>query len=58
MLCSELNSWSLFVADMNCWNPAFDVTPASLITGIVTEFGVFRPNELKNKLLEQQQVSQ
>ncbi len=25
------------------WNPAFDVTPAELITGIVTERGVFRP---------------
>ncbi len=25
------------------WNPAFDVTPAALITAIVTEAGVFRP---------------
>jgi methylthioribose-1-phosphate isomerase len=25
------------------WNPAFDVTPAELITGIVTERGVHRP---------------
>jgi len=25
------------------WNPAFDVTPADLITGIVTEHGVARP---------------
>lgn len=25
------------------WNPAFDVTPAELITGIVTERGVLRP---------------
>ena len=32
---------------IGCWNPAFDVTPAELITGgIVTERGVFRPNEL------------
>ncbi|XP_025835500.1 methylthioribose-1-phosphate isomerase [Agrilus planipennis] len=31
-----------------CWNPAFDVTPASLITGIITERGVFRPDELKD----------
>ncbi|XP_017039400.1 methylthioribose-1-phosphate isomerase [Drosophila ficusphila] len=40
---------------INCWNPAFDVTPASLITGIITERGVFRPAELKEaigKLLE------
>jgi methylthioribose-1-phosphate isomerase len=26
--------------DTDVWNPAFDVTPASLITGIVTERGV------------------
>ncbi|XP_041357006.1 methylthioribose-1-phosphate isomerase-like [Gigantopelta aegis] len=36
---------------INCWNPAFDVTPAELITGgIVTEFGVFKPGELKEQL--------
>jgi len=27
-------------------NPAFDVTPARLVTGIVTERGVARPGEL------------
>lgn len=31
---------------INCWNPAFDVTPASLITGIITEKGVFAPDKL------------
>lgn len=30
------------------WNPAFDVTPAALITGIITERGVFAPQELKD----------
>ena len=36
---------------INCWNPAFDVTPAELITGgIVTEVGVFKPSELKKEL--------
>ena len=25
------------------WNPAFDITPAHLITGLVTEFGVLKP---------------
>lgn len=25
------------------WNPAFDVTPARLVTGIVTEVGIIRP---------------
>ena len=28
------------------FNPAFDVTPADLITGIITERGVFKPGEL------------
>jgi methylthioribose-1-phosphate isomerase len=32
------------------YNPAFDVTPASLITGIVTEHGVFAPSQLQAKL--------
>ncbi|KAG1659346.1 Methylthioribose-1-phosphate isomerase [Nymphon striatum] len=36
--------------EINCWNPAFDVTPASLITGIITERGVYPPSEL-SKLL-------
>jgi methylthioribose-1-phosphate isomerase len=28
------------------WNPAFDVTPAELITGIITDRGVLAPSEL------------
>mmetsp|Transcript_9702 Transcript_9702/g.21880 ORF Transcript_9702/g.21880 Transcript_9702/m.21880 type:complete len:369 (-) Transcript_9702:226-1332(-) len=28
--------------DMACWNPAFDVTPAEYITGIITEKGVLK----------------
>ncbi|KAL1505842.1 hypothetical protein ABEB36_005305 [Hypothenemus hampei] len=35
---------------IQCWNPAFDVTPASLIAGIITERGVFRPEQLKEVL--------
>jgi len=31
------------------WNPAFDITPASLITGILTERGNYRPDELASK---------
>ena len=30
------------------YNPAFDVTPAKLITGIVTEYGTIRPSYVKN----------
>lgn len=29
--------------NVQCYNPAFDVTPARLITGIITEHGVARP---------------
>jgi len=29
-------------------NPAFDVTPARLVTGIITEHGVFAPNQLRS----------
>lgn len=32
--------------DVPVYNPAFDVTPAELITGIITERGVFKPGEL------------
>ncbi|XP_045469423.1 methylthioribose-1-phosphate isomerase [Harmonia axyridis] len=32
---------------ISCWNPAFDITPASLIAGIITEKGVFLPEKLK-----------
>ncbi|MGZ0175022.1 MAG: S-methyl-5-thioribose-1-phosphate isomerase, partial [Planctomycetales bacterium] len=28
---------------VNVWNPAFDVTPAELIEGIITEHGVIAP---------------
>lgn len=35
--------------DVAVYNPAFDVTPAELITGIITERGVFKPNELASR---------
>lgn len=31
------------------YNPAFDVTPGELITGIVTERGIFKPGELAKR---------
>ncbi len=37
------NKLPITVRDANCWNPAFDVTPAKLITGIVTEHGILSP---------------
>lgn len=38
-------------AGIRVWNPAFDVTPHELITGgIITELGVFAPEELRAAL--------
>lgn len=34
------------------WNPAFDITPAKYITGIITERGVFKCSELKDQLVK------
>jgi methylthioribose-1-phosphate isomerase len=34
---------------VNVYNPAFDVTPAELISGIITERGVFTPQELAKR---------
>jgi methylthioribose-1-phosphate isomerase len=30
------------------WNPAFDVTPAELVTRIITDKGIFKPNQISN----------
>lgn len=46
---THINDQRVAAAGIQCWNPAFDVTPASLITGIVTEKGVYGPDEL-NKI--------
>jgi methylthioribose-1-phosphate isomerase len=45
----EVASWQGTLtapAGMRVWNPAFDVTPAELITGIITDKGIFKPNEI------------
>lgn len=34
--------------DIKVYNPAFDVTPARYITAIVTETGIFKPEEIGN----------
>jgi methylthioribose-1-phosphate isomerase len=31
---------------VDVYNPAFDVTPAELITGIITERGIFKPEKI------------
>ncbi len=44
--CQEItNIWnklSITASNTNCWNPAFDITPANLISGIITEVGIFK----------------
>ena len=40
---------SIAPAGVEVLNPAFDVTPASLITAIITERGVFKPSELSSQ---------
>ena len=37
------NNFLITVPDVDCWNPAFDVTPPELISGIITEVGVIYP---------------
>ncbi|XP_030848713.1 methylthioribose-1-phosphate isomerase [Strongylocentrotus purpuratus] len=49
---TKINGMQIAAPGIRGWNPAFDVTPADLITGIVTEHGVFKPNELQEKLTE------
>ena len=42
MLAKEMIDSGCAPKDMVCWNPAFDVTPAEYITGIITEKGVLK----------------
>ena len=37
-------------AGVDVWNPAFDITPAEYITAIITERGVFHPQEISSSL--------
>jgi methylthioribose-1-phosphate isomerase len=45
----ELAEVNILPPNTKVANPAFDVTPARLITGIITEHGVFTPNALKER---------
>lgn len=44
----EIASVNVLPQGASVANPAFDVTPARLVTGIITERGVFAPNALVN----------
>ncbi len=43
----QLQTVRIMPTGSTAFNPAFDVTPARLVTGIITEKGVFSPNQLK-----------
>ena len=48
----EINGKKIAPPKTPCWNPAFDVTPAKLITAIITEKGIIKePDEEKIKNL-------
>jgi methylthioribose-1-phosphate isomerase len=38
---------------ISVWNPAFDVTPAELVTAIITDKGIFQPAEVSRSLSAQ-----
>ena len=42
---SRPETGSIAARYINVWNPAFDITPASLIDGIITEVGVVEKDE-------------
>ncbi|HUR95066.1 MAG TPA: S-methyl-5-thioribose-1-phosphate isomerase [Gemmatimonadales bacterium] len=45
----EVSGWRGHVAapaEAKVWNPAFDVTPAALVTAIITDRGVFAPKDV------------
>ena len=40
----------IILRDLNAYNPAFDITPAELLTGIITEKGIIEQPLKKNIL--------
>lgn len=53
----ELAEVNILPPNTQVANPAFDVTPARLVTGIITEHGVFAPNALKGTSIHSISVS-
>ncbi len=43
---THVNGKIICAPEVNVINPSFDVTPNELIAGIITERGIFKPNEL------------
>ncbi|WP_299489216.1 S-methyl-5-thioribose-1-phosphate isomerase [Acaryochloris sp. IP29b_bin.137] len=46
----QIGTMDICPGGVEFYNPAFDVTPADLITGIITEHGVFAPGDIREKL--------
>lgn len=46
---THINGKTICAEGVNIINPAFDVTPAEFITGIITETGIYKPCELKKQ---------
>ncbi len=46
-----INGKPICTDKVNTINPGFDVTPNELITGIITEYGIFKPSEI-HKIFE------
>ena len=55
-LNGEMLSVRLIPAGTNTANPAFDVTSARLVTGIITESGVFSPADLVSSRLKKESI--
>jgi methylthioribose-1-phosphate isomerase len=50
----EMTTWRgnrMAPQGIGVWNPAFDVTPAELVTGIITESGIFPPAQVSRSPL-------
>lgn len=45
---THINGQRICAEGVKVINPSFDVTPNSLITGIITEYGIFKPYELRD----------
>ncbi|MCF7858397.1 MAG: S-methyl-5-thioribose-1-phosphate isomerase [Candidatus Cloacimonetes bacterium] len=45
---THINGMQIAPNDFNVYNPAFDITPASNITAIITEKGIIKPPFIKN----------
>lgn len=43
---THINDKRIAAEGVTCWNPAFDVTPADLVTAIISDIGILKPLNL------------